>query len=175
MRSAPEPTADWLRHVCASAQVPVWLPWPLPHGWFVSSVTPVGDDVSGVRAVAVTLGGPHPLGGFAEMMLLGEETGVGLGSRLAGIPASDPVVDADEPPYARVQADGHPVPMWLVDSAAPCAVVVGERDLRWLWLFVRPAQAGTLLLDPLALTDAREIGEEVRLLPYGVRSDWLDA
>lgn len=175
MHEVPEPTSDWMRHVCATSDVPVLLPWPLPQGWVVTAVAPVGNQVSGVPAAAVVLGGPNPLGGYAEMLLLAEESGVGLGTRVAGLPGADPAPDADAPPYARVEVDGHVVPLWLVEPGASCAAAVGVRDLRWVWLVVRPAAAGTLLLDPLTLADARELGEEVRVLPYGARSDWLDA
>jgi hypothetical protein len=172
---APDPSADWVRHVCSLATVPVWLPWPLPDGWVVSSVAPVGTEVTGLRAVAVVLGGPHPLGGAAELMLLSEEPGTGLAGRLAGLVGTDPGSVVDGPPYTHVSVAGHPVPLWLVPSDDDHAVVVGERDLSWLWLLVRPASAGALLVDDLRVTDARTMGEEVRLLPYGARSDWPDA
>lgn len=175
MRDVPEPSADWARHVSATAEVPVWLPWPLPQGWVLSGLAPVGDEVTGVRAVAVALSGPHPLGGPADMLLLSEEPGVGLGSRLAGLTGSDPQPAVDTSPYTYLHAHGHPVPMWLVDAGTDCAVVVGERDLAWLWLLVRPASAGALLLDQLLVADARALGEEVRLMPYGARTTWLDA
>jgi hypothetical protein len=174
MRVAPDPTPAWARHVCDAAQVPVWLPWPLPQGWVVTSVTPVGDEVSGVRATALTLGGPSPLGGFAELMLVAEQPGVGLGARVCGLLGAEPTADVAQPPYSRVMANGHIVPLWLEPTDRDCAVVVGEWDLTWLWLVVRPAAAGVLLVDPAALTDAREIGDEVLVLPYGARSTWLD-
>jgi hypothetical protein len=170
----PEPSADWARHVSLGAQVPVWLPWPLPQGWVVSGIAPVGDEVTGVRAVAVVLTGPHPMGGPADMLLLSEEPGVGLGARLTGLDEADPRPAVDTPAYTYLRVGSHPVPMWLVPAGTDCAAVVGERDLAWLWLLVRPASAGPLLVDHLGVADARDLGEEVRLLPYGARTTWLD-
>ncbi len=171
---APDPTADWLRHVAATSRVPVWLPWPLPSGWVISGVGPVGDDVRGICAVATVLTGPSPFGGPAEMLLVAEEPGIGRGAHLAGLAGPDPGDVIAGEPYTRVGVDGHSVPMWLVPADADRAVAVGERDLTWMWLAVQPASAGALLVDGLTFTDAREIGEEVRLLPYGSRSSWLD-
>ena len=174
VREVPEPSADWARHVAGVAEVPVWLPWPLPQGWVISGLAPVGDEVTGVRAVGVALTGPHPHGGPADMLLLAEEPGIGLGARLAGLVGADPQPAVDTAPYTYLQVDGHPAPMWLVAAGTDCAVVVGERDLAWLWLLVRPASAGVLLLGRLPVADARRLGEEVRLLPYGARTTWLD-
>ncbi|MGA7688778.1 MAG: DUF6758 family protein [Jiangellales bacterium] len=171
---APNPTADWLRHVASTSRVPVWLPWPLPSGWVISGVGPVGDDVRGICAVATVLTGPSPFGGPAEMLLVAEEPGIGRGAHLAGLAGPDPGDVIAGEPYTRVGVDGHSVPMWLVPADADRAVAVGERDLTWMWFAVQPASAGALLVDGLTFTDAREIGEEVRLLPYGSRSSWLD-
>jgi hypothetical protein len=156
------------------AQVPVWLAWPLPTGWVVSGVAPVGDEVSGVAAVATMLTGPSPLGGPAEMLVLSEEPGVGLGARLAGLPGIDPGPVFDGPPYSHVEVDEHTVPLWLVPGTDHQAVVVGERNMVWIWVIVRPAAAGVMLVDHLSFSDARRLGEEIRLLPYGARSTWLD-
>lgn len=175
MRPAPDPSVDWMRHVCGSARVSVWVPWPLPEAWVLSLVAPVGDEVSGVDAVATVLSGPNPLGGPAEMMLVAEQPGVGLGTRVAGLPGLDPGGLVDASPYHHVQADQHVVPLWLVPTQADQAVAVGEHGMSWLWIAVRPASAGVLLVDHLALADARRIGEEVRMLPFGARSAWLDA
>jgi hypothetical protein len=168
------PTAGWVRHVCATSRVPVWLPWPLPAGWVVTAVAPVGDEVTGIPAVAVALACPSPLGGPAEVLLVSEEPGVGFAARLAGLAGTDPGEVVHDSPYTRAEFGGHPVPLWLVPNGAETAVVVGERDLVWIWILVRPAAAGAMLVDELRFTDAREIGEEVRLLPYGARSTWLD-
>src|SRR5207247_6768142 len=71
--------------------VPVWCPWPLPAGWMVTGVGWVGDDRVGVRASVLACSGPAPLqGGPADIALIAEEPGVGLGTRFAGIPGPDP-------------------------------------------------------------------------------------
>jgi hypothetical protein len=170
----PVPTADWTRHVCVSSRVPVWLPWPLPSGWVVAGVAPVGDEVSGVPAVATVLTGPSPLGGPAEMLIVSEEPGVGFATHLAGLHGTDPGSVVDGAPYSHVEVRGHSVPLWLVPTDSDQAIVVGERDLAWVWVVVRPASAGAMLVDQLTFADARMLGEEVRLLPYGARSTWLD-
>jgi len=158
LRQAPEPSADWVRHVAVASRVPVWMPWPLLPGWVVSGVVPVGDDVSGVPAVATLLSGPR----------------VGFAARAAGLAGPDPGDVFGGPPYARAQVSDHQVPLWIVQTDRDQAVVVGERDLVWIWVVVRPASAGALLVDLMGVADAREMGEEVRLLPYGARSNWLD-
>lgn len=171
---APEPSADWLRHVCASSRVPVWVPWPLPEGWVISAVAPVGDDVRGVVAVASVLTGPSPLGGPAEMLIVAEEPGVGFATGVLRLDATEPGSAVHRSPYTHVEVDDHPVPLWLVPDEKDDAVVVGERDMVWLWVAVRPASAGAILVDSLSFADARSLGEGVRVLPYGARSTWLD-
>ena len=73
-----------------TAGVPVWLPWPLPLGWLVAGFAGVGDERTGVRACAVALAGPNPLGGPADMVVVAEEPGIGLGAALAGLDSVDP-------------------------------------------------------------------------------------
>ena len=63
-----------------TAGVPAWLPWPLPVGWLVTGFAGAGDERTGVRACAVALSGPNPLGGPADMVVVAEEPGVGLGA-----------------------------------------------------------------------------------------------
>ena len=84
------PSTDGLHALVRQAQVPVWLPWPLPPGWLVSGFTGAGDERTGTRASAVSLSGPNPLGGPADMLIIAEEPGVGLGAGLAGLPGPDP-------------------------------------------------------------------------------------
>mgnify|MGYP001824204962 CR=1 FL=1 len=170
----PTASADWMLHVCASSRVPVWMPWPLPEAWVVSDVVPVGDRVRGITAVATVLTGPSPLGGPAEMLIVSEEPGVGFAAGTVGLDGTDPGAVVSTSPYTQVDIDDHPVPLWLVPDRRDEAAVVGERDLIWLWIVLRPATAGAMLVDRLAFADARGLGEEVRLLPYGARSTWLN-
>ena len=83
---------DGLLHMYrpGTAGVPVWLPWPLPLGWLVAGFAGAGDERTGVRACAVALTGPNPLGGPADMVVVAEEPGIGLGAALAGLDSVDP-------------------------------------------------------------------------------------
>ena len=49
-----------------------------------------GDERTGTRASAVALSGPNPVGGLAEMLVVAEDPGVGLGAALAGLDSVDP-------------------------------------------------------------------------------------
>src|SRR4051794_40294887 len=70
---------------------PVWSPWPLPPGWLVTGVGWAGDGRSCARATVVALSGPAPVtDGPADLLLVAEEPGVGLGTRLAGLAGTDP-------------------------------------------------------------------------------------
>jgi hypothetical protein len=155
----------------------VWLPWPLPVGWVFSGVAYAGDDVGGARAVAVACSGPSPLGGPGELVLVAEEVGVGLGARYAGIPGPDPgsaIVERAAP--AKVLAAGHPTAMWCVDGAPDDrAVYAGEALGLWLWAVLWPGKSGTLVYDDVTLTDLRDPGPEIGMLPVGSLSPKLVA
>ncbi len=75
---------DAIEHVVGRATVPLWMPYPLPHGWVCSGVAYAGDERTGACATVTCLTGPSPLGGAAELLIITEEPGVGLGSRHAG-------------------------------------------------------------------------------------------
>jgi hypothetical protein len=101
--------------------------------------------------------GPSPLGGAAEIMLVAEEPGVGLGARHAGLAGPDPGVGFDKgPPDAKVEVAGHPTALWNVPAAGDCAAFVGEAKAQWLWVLVWPAGAGVLMYDDLCLADLRD-------------------
>jgi hypothetical protein len=173
---SPDPSADWVRAVAARSTVPVWLPWPLPSGWVVDAVVPVGDEVTGGRGAAVVVNGPNPFGGPLEVVLVSEEPGVGLGARLAGLAGVDAGDAVRGAPYTRIDTGRHQTPLWMVPCDDDMAVAVGEQERAWLWLILKPATAGPLLLSQdLTLADVRDLGEEVRLLPYGAKPAWVDA
>ncbi|WP_031078520.1 DUF6758 family protein [Streptomyces sp. NRRL S-118] len=164
------PSVEALGVVTRRAQVPVWMPWPLPLDWLFTGVTYAGDDRSGGRATVVACSGPAPLGGTGELLLVAEELGVGLGARYAGIDGPDPGphICGDKPPQAKVLAAGRPTPLWHVtDAPDDRAVFAGEARGLWLWAIVWPERSGMLLYDELVLTDVREAGAEVELLPCG--------
>ena len=154
------------------AKIPVWLPWPLPSGWLVSGFTGAGDERTGTRGSVMALSGPNPLGGPAEMLIIAEEPGVGLGAGLAGLPGPDPGDGfAASQPHATVKVANHEAPLWLVESDGK-AIFVGEVSASWLWLVLWPDTAGTLLVEPLPLRDLRD-REQGLDLPFGALSPRL--
>ncbi|MDT0342532.1 DUF6758 family protein [Streptomyces litchfieldiae] len=167
------PSVNALTVAVNRARVPVWMPWPLPVGWLFTGVASAGDDRGGGRASAIACTGPGPLGGPGELLLIAEELGVGLGARYAGIDGPDPGprLNMSDPPQVKVHAAGRPTPMWLVNGAPEDrAVFAGEAMGLWLWAVVWPQQSGLLLYDELVLTDLRDAGSEVDLVPCGALS-----
>lgn len=155
---------DALEHVVGRARVPVWMPHGLSGGWVCSGFGCAGDDREGARAVVTAISGPSPLGGPADVLLVAEEMGVGLGARYAGLPGPDPGAGFDAaPPEAKVQVSGHPTALWGVSGTDACAAFVGEAKGHWLWVLVWPAPAGVLAYDDLALTDLRDGYREAEL------------
>lgn len=146
-----------LKTVAAHAQVPVWLPSPPPVGWTLGGLAYAGDERTGARATLVAWCGPSPLGGLADLLLVAEEPGVGLGARFAGLPGLDAGEAAVGAPFAKVEVLAHPTALWLCPQApADRAVLVGEAAGAWLWMLLWPAHATALLLEHLMFVDARE-------------------
>ncbi|HEX2315954.1 MAG TPA: DUF6758 family protein [Thermomonospora sp.] len=176
---ARRPSPEGLAAVLRDTRVPLWLPWPLPAGWLVTGFLDVGDERSGARAGAVALSGPGLLGGPADLLLIAEEPGVGLGAYYAGLDGFDAGKGCDDSaPHAKalVRAGGtrpHPVPLWSLDGGPDRAVYVGEALGHWLWAVLWPAAAGVLMLDRLELLDLREPGMTLDL-PFGAASPRLD-
>lgn len=173
MRPVARPSAECLDHLVQHARVPVWLPWPLPQGWLVTGFAHAGDERTGAVATVVACSGPSPLGGGpAELLLVAEEPGVGLGARFAGLPGPDPGdglgVDA---PHAKIEAAGHPTALWSLDSP-DTAVYVGEAKGHWIWALLWPASAGVLLLEDLQVRDMRSY-RPMPDLPFGALSPRL--
>jgi hypothetical protein len=167
------PSVEALSVVVNRAEVPVWMLWPLPLGWLFTGVAYAGDDRSGGRATAVACTGPGPLGGMGELVLVAEELGVGLGAHYAGIPGPDPGsrMSVDQSPHAKVLAAGRPTPLWNVAGVPDDrAVFAGEARGLWLWAIVWPEKSGLLMYDELVLTDLRDAGAEVELVPCGALS-----
>jgi hypothetical protein len=168
------PTRDGLHSLLKNARVPVWVPWPLPQGWLVSGFTGAGDERSGIRGSAVALSGPHPLGGPADLLIVAEEPGVGLGAGLAGLPGPDPGAGfAAGQPHATAEVAHHDSPLWLVQSDGG-AVFAGEVAGNWLWVLLWPDTAGVMLVEPLPLRDLRDPGQDLDL-PFGALSLRLPA
>jgi hypothetical protein len=178
---AKQPGNEGLTAVLADARVPVWTPWPLPAGWLLTGFATVGDDRTGVRGCAVALSGPGLVSGPADLVLVAEEAGTGLGAYYAGLTdRPDPGAGFDAgPPHVKLEVSGpsttcgHSVAMWSVQTEPDRAVFVGEAMGDWLWAVLWPAEAGVLLLERIQLIDLREPGMEVDL-PYGAFSPRLD-
>jgi hypothetical protein len=166
-------TIDSVAAAVKQAAVPLWLPWPLPHGWLLTGIAYAGDQRTGARATAVACSGPNPLGGIGELVLVAEEMGVGLGARYAGLPGPDPGSLPMGEPHAKVHNGGHPMHLWSIDTTPDRAVYVGEAGGNWLWAVLWPESAATLLLEDLELADLREVGHEIELLPFGALSPRL--
>ncbi len=165
------PTAALTTYVAEHARVPVWLPWPLPVGWLVTGVGSAGDDEQGASATVVACSGPNPVGGGADLLLIAEEPTVGLGGTYAALTGTDPGQTFEgTPPHAKVYVGSHPVPLWFLPGPVDRAVYVGEADGCWLWMVLHPASAGVLLAERLRLADARELGAEVEMIPFGALS-----
>jgi hypothetical protein len=168
------PSVKQLDAVLTRSQVPVWLPWPLPTGWVFTGVAHAGDERGGARATAVACTGPSPLGGPGELILVAEEMGVGLGARYAGLDGADPgPVYEDTAAHAKLFAAGRPTAMWCVPDTGDRAVFVGEARGLWLWAIMWPEIAGHLIYEEVVLTDLRDAGAEIELLPIGALSPRL--
>lgn len=157
----PRVSAESVEHILLLGGVPLWLPWPVRSGWVVSGMGYAGDDRTGARATVLACSGPSPLGGAADLLLVAEDPGVGLGARYAGLAGPDPGDGFDTgPPDAKLEAAGHPTALWCLRGAESCAAFVGEAKGLWLWALVWPAAAGVLLYDTTALADLRERGSD---------------
>lgn len=156
--------------------VPLWCPWPLLAGWTVTGVGWAGDERSGVRATALALSAPSPLsGGPADVVLVAEEPGVGLGTRFAGVPGPDPgpfLGDAEDTmAHAKIKVGGHPTPLWSIKTGDDRCAFVGEARGLWLYAVTWPAAAGYLLAEDVVLRDATEWMPAE--LVYGAPSPYL--
>ena len=152
-----------IQHVLPRAKVPVWMAHGLSAGWVCSGLGYAGDDREGARAVVTSLSGPSPLGGAADILLVAEEPGVGLGARHAGLPGPDPGTSCDSAPDAKIEIAGHPTALWSLPVQRDCAAFVGEAKGLWLWAIICPAAAGVLMYDALSLEDMRDGYAEAEL------------
>ncbi|MGN6472230.1 MAG: DUF6758 family protein [Mycobacteriales bacterium] len=162
-------------HVVRRPGVPLWLARGLPPGWVCSGFAYAGDDRSGARATLTAMSGPSPLGGPAELFIIAEEPGVGLGARYAGLDATDPGNGFDRGAAdAKVIAADHPTALWCLPAATDRAVFVGEAKGLWLWALVWPETAGVLMYDGVVLTDLRDLETELDV-DFGTLSPRLNA
>lgn len=171
LHPAGRPRREAFTAVARVSRVPLWLPWPLPANWLVTGVTYAGDERTGGHATVVACSGPHIAAGPAELLLVAEEPGIGLGARYAGDAESDPGSSCVGRAHAQVRAEGHDTPLWWVAGAPGRAVYVGEAVGQWLWVVLVPESAGALLLEDVLLVDARS--ELPADLPFGALSPLL--
>ncbi|SFK15120.1 hypothetical protein SAMN05216275_11898 [Streptosporangium canum] len=122
----------------------------------------------------IALSGPSLIPGPADLLIIAEEPGVGLGAGFAGLEGTDPGTGFDEgPPHAKVEIKGHPAALWCVAAAPDRAVYAGEALGNWLWTVVWPAEAGYLItLAELSLRDLRDQDQALDL-PFGAFSPRL--
>jgi Family of unknown function (DUF6758) len=160
-----------------SKDIPIWCPWPLPAGWMVTGIAWAGDERSGTRATALACSGPGPLGGPADIVLVAEEPGVGLGNRYAGLAGPDPGPYLQEAlestaAHAKVKAAGWPTALWAVRTpVADRSAYVGEAKGVWLYAIAWPESAAYLFAEDLVLHDLTEwVPAE---LVYGAPSPYL--
>jgi hypothetical protein len=169
-----EPLAAVLHTDLERLPVPVWFPWPLPDRWLFTGLahTEKADDDG---ASVTTWSGPDLFGDPAELILVCEEAGAGVGSHFAGRIESYPGSAVGEgPPHARFVVEARAVPLWAVDGVGgDRAAYAGEAAGRWLWVVVHPAEASAIVVEPISLVDARELGAELALLPVAELSPRL--
>lgn len=161
-----------VEHVKRQAAVPLWTPLPLLPGWMVTGVAHAGDERTGGRATALACAGPAPLGGVADMVVVAEEPGVGLGARYAGVPGPDPGAGfSSTSPDAKVRVAGHPTPLWSLPLDEDRCAYVGEARALWLWAVLWPADAGYVFIEHVELHDLRE--DPPGELVFGAPSPYL--
>jgi hypothetical protein len=175
LHAVAHPGNEALRKAAQSADVPLWSPLPLLPGWTVTGLAVAGDERAPAKATVLALSGPSPLGGPADLLLVAEEPGVGLGARYAGIPSLDPGGCTDGPPDAKVEAAGHPTALWRCDSADDRAAFVGEAKGVWLYAVLWPAAAELVLLEHVVLHDLRDDAHAAIDLPFGAPSPRIAA
>lgn len=163
LKPAHAPSQKWLEDVASRSQVPVWMPWPLPAGWLFTGVAEAGTQRDGPQATVVACSGPNPAPRPttpgerpADLLLVAEAPGVGLGAHLAGLDDVDPGGSVGVGPAdAKLRAGGFPEPLWLVQGAPDRATYVGQAGGVWLYLVFWPDTAGLLLAENLDLHDLR--------------------
>lgn len=164
---------EGLAQLRTQARVPIWSPLPLLAGWTVGGLAACGDQRTGLTATVTAFAGPSPLGGPADLLLVAEEPGVGMGATIAGIDGLDPGLVATGAPDAKITVAGHPTPLWRSDSAPDRVSFVGEASGVWLWAVLWPPAAELVLLEQVELHDLRHDSHAALGLPIGADSPRL--
>ena len=159
-----------LSQIAGHAGVPLWSPLPLLTGWTATGVGWCGDERTSSCATLMAFSGPSPLGGPADLIVVAEDLGVGLGARVAGLGGVDPGLLVDGAPDAKILAAGHPTPLWRCASTEESMAFVGEAMGVWLWVVVWPPAAELVLLEHVELHDLRHDAHVGLGLPLGAAS-----
>ena len=167
LQPAVLPDPDQMHNLLASAAVPAWLPWPLPATWVFTGLRIVGGDSGPSRAVAIGLTGTSLATGPADLIIVSEQPGTGLGARLAGLASPDPDQGLfAEPATITVTAAGWPTPLWSLPGDADRTSYVGVAAGEWLWLVGWPELTWSVIHDDLRLIDVRK-ADRLADLPRG--------
>ncbi len=144
----------------------------MPAQWSLAGVVSAGEPQ--VQATVTACVAPDPLGGVADLVVVCEEPGVGLGARYANEPGLDVGQQISGfPPVTRIDVAGHVTPLWWISGGAERDVFVGEASGRWLWVMAWPATAGALVSDLLSFADLRDLVGQLELIPLNGLSQRL--
>ena len=161
------PQPDHLATLVGAAEVPAWIPWPLPTNWVFTGIRMVGGGPIPITAVAVGLTGAALNSGPADLVIIAEQPGTGLGARYSGIISQDPDPSMlANPPATHIHAAGWPTPLWSLPTEDDRAIYVGEASGEWLWLITWPELAWSVVHDDLRLIDLRT-ADRITELPVG--------
>ncbi len=167
----------FVAHLERAGDFPTLLPWPLGPGWHVSSFGVVAAAGDKAHATVSAVSGTSALDGPVDVVVVSEEPGTGVGTRVARLPGDTPGDLGTDPPVARVRVEQVSVPLWAVSTSTTHSgttgveldrsVLVGEESGRWLWLLIRPASAMLLLRDEWILRDASGLGPPLVEVAFG--------
>ncbi len=165
-------------HLRGTVGFPTYLPWPLSPGWAVTDLASAGVP-SLTRATLTGCTGTSPVDGPVDLLVVTEEPGTGLGSRVAGTRHVDPGAEVGHgPSTVSVRVGSQTVRLWPVSTQDASgewdrSVLVGEAQGRWLWLVLRPASAALLLRRGWILRDVSAVGPPLLEVPFaGPRPPW---
>ena len=159
-----EPSVHVLLKHITDAQMPTWLPWPMPANWSVSGVGRAGEAPE--QATVLACSGPDPIAGDADLVMVCEEPGVGLGAFYAGAAGLDVGRQISGFPAAtRIMVGQHAAPLWWVGERDDRDVLVGEASGRWLWIIAWPATAGAMIRDGTTFVDLRTLLGQLVVIP----------
>jgi len=167
-----EPSVHVLLKHITDAQMPTWLPWPMPANWSVSGVGRAGEAPE--QATVLACSGPDPIAGDADLVMVCEEPGVGLGAFYAGAAGLDVGRQISGFPAAtRIMVGQHAAPLWWVGERDDRDVLVGEASGRWLWIIAWPATAGAMIRDGTTFVDLRTLLGQLDVIPLSGLSQRL--